>query len=1043
MVEVDTGKARCEASPDLWGIFFEDINLSLDGGIYAEMVRNRNFADAAGERFGMHLEYWNPVGGAECFLEKTKPVSKGNREYVCVRGPSDAGIANEGYFGFGIEKDKTYRLGFQARVPTDTKLTVALERYNRPPVAEAKIKLAGGDEWREYRLELRALDTDAQARLVIRMPEGGEVALDCVSMFPSDAVAGLFRRDLVERLRALKPSFMRFPGGCWVEGETMKDAYRWKTTLGSVWERRTQWNIWKYWSTNGVGYHEYLLLAEAIGAKPLFCINCGMSHKETVPMAKMDEFVQDALDAIEYANGPTNSLWGAKRAAAGHPEPFNLAYLEIGNENGGPEYEERYKLIADAVRAKHPEVKLIFDKWKSTSSITNGAPYDLRDDHFYRSAEAFMGAEAHVYDGKHYDFGVFVGEYAVTRGVGRYGDMKAAIGEAAFMLGLERNQDKVKLAAYAPLFANAQHTVWSPNLIYPLTIGSFTHPSWTVQKLFSENRGAEVLNLKIATSSREYVERDRKGDRRHRIDAVQASALRTTDGAYILKLVNTTDVEQSVEIKGDGLSGRPGTRTMFGGFAADAHNSPAAPDALKERVSPIDRFSGVEKLPPLSLTILRLENPDEKTKVGGFWGKKYRMLTVKWLPHCIREMEKGGQGEEYLNLVATAEKLAGKTPSVKFKGCKWSDAYPYNIIESACLALEIDPGEDEEWKSAQEYLRAKIEEWIPTFLAAQEPCGYTHSYHGLNDFPHFRKEGDHEFYVMGYFIEMGIAHYRMTKGKDRRLFDAAIRCADHLCEVFGPAPKRTWMNGHPGLELALQKLSDATGDGKYADLARFFVLNQNPLDSDKMRTAWHKCPCCVGNIPRTLFALKDHLYRIEGDTVYLDHYMDFENGDLKMTTGYPFDGKVKVELKNPAIKKIVARYPWRDESKLYTASPALEHGYNEISFVESASRRTIEFELPFAEQKVIADERVTDCRGLVAYQTGPIVWSWQTHDAVTPAVKVANYDRLNSPGYARIWISDSTNRSDLLVESVKRVSPMLGMFHSNPTQSRRLPHLGP
>ena len=516
--------------------------------------------------------------------------------------------------------------------------------------------------------------------------------------------------------------------------------------------------------------------------------------------------------------------------------------------------------------------------------------------------------------------------------------------------------------------------------------------------------------------------------------------------------------------------------------------------------------------------------------VGGFWGDEYKKLTVKWLPHCIREMEAGGAGEEYLNLVATAEKLAGKEPSVKFKGCKWSDAYPYNIVEAASLALEIDPAGDAEWKAAQDFLRAKIEEWIPTFLAAQEPCGYIHSYHELNGYPHFNKEADHEFYVMGYFIEMGIAHSRMTGGKDRRLLDAAIRCADHLCDTFGPAPKRTWMNGHPGLEMALQRLSDATGDRKYSDLARFFVLNQcsqadhrrgydqsdipagemknatghavranyfytamaripeteaaakrlwesvidrkmyltggvgsdykgeaygrdyslpqmayaescagcglaffarnmarfdreraeavyervlynnilgaisrdgenfwyqNPLSSNKLRTPWHGCPCCVGNVPRTLFALKDNLYRIDGDTLYLDHYMAFENGEFKMTTDYPFDGKVKVELKNPAVKKIVVRFPWRDESRLYTATPELEHGYREVGN---------EFVLPLVEQKIMADERVEACRGLVAYQTGPIVWSWETQDTVAPAVKVANFDRLNTPGYARVWI---------------------------------------
>ena len=221
-------------------------------------------------------------------------------------------------------------------------------------------------------------------------------------------------------------------------------------------------------------------------------------------------------------------------------------------------------------------------------------------------------------------------------------------------------------------------------------------------------------------------------------------------------------------------------------------------------------------------------------KVGGFWRSEYRKLAVKWLPHCIRQMEKGGRGEEMLNLRATAELNAGKVPSVKFKGCPWSDAYPYNTAESICLALEIDPGNDAEWKKANDYLRATLEGWIPVFLAAQEPSGYIHSFHALRKAPHFSNVAHHEFYVMGYFIEMGVAHWRMTKGRNRSLFDAAIRCADHLDSVFGPAPKRTWPNGHPGIEYALCRLADAVSaaDGpgkgeKYARLAQHFVRTQH------------------------------------------------------------------------------------------------------------------------------------------------------------------------------------------------------------------------
>jgi len=596
VVNVDASKALFPTAPDLWGIFFEDIDLSLDGGVYAEMVRNRSFEDGNGGNGELTLEYWNPVGGAEYYLEECE---KG-RHCVHVCGKAGAGIANEGYFGFGVEKGKAYNLSVALRGTSDVE--VALEAYAKPRLATAEIKAVSG-EWKTFEATLVANDTDPQARLVFRMKNGGELMMDHVSLFPADAVAGLFRRDLIERLAALRPSFLRFPGGCWVEGDTMKDAYRWKTTIGDKWKRRTQWNIWKYWSTNGVGFHEYLLLCEALGAKPLFCINCGMSHKETVPMEKMGEFVQDALDCIEYANGPVDSEWGAKRAAAGHPAPFNLKYLEIGNENGGREYEERYALIAKAVRDKYPDVHLVFDNWKSTKRVDD--PKDLRDDHFYDHPDRLMGGLVHEYDEPKGDFGIFVGEYAVVRGTHRYGSLRGAIGEAAFMMGLERNQNQVRLAAYAPLFANAQHTAWTPNMIYPMTLGSFVSPSWNVQKLFSENRGAEVLKVDVKTETFETKTAFAWGHgvNTNIIEKVQASAVRDHDGAIILKLVNCTEEPQPVRV--EGMSGKA-LKTLFGGAAAMAHNSPAEPEALAESVESVELY-GSDTLPPLSLVIYKIK----------------------------------------------------------------------------------------------------------------------------------------------------------------------------------------------------------------------------------------------------------------------------------------------------------------------------------------------------------------------------------------------------------------------------------------------------
>ena len=309
-------------------------------------------------------------------------------------------------------------------------------------------------------------------------------------------------------LADMKPAFMRFPGGCWVEGNTMKEAYRWKETIGNIAERRSQYNLWGYTATHGIGFHEYLQLCEDIGAEPLFCINVGMSHKENVPMDKMGEYVQDALDAIEYANGSVDSTWGNVRAKAGHPAPFNMKFMEIGNENGGPAYHERYALFHDAIKAKYPNMTLIADVWHGTP---NNRTLEVVDEHYYSTPEFFI-ANANKYDS--YDrsaFKVFIGEYAVTQGTGE-GSLRGAVGEAAFMTGLERNSDVVRMASYAPLFVNANHRHWNPDLIVFDSSRVFGIPSYYVQKMFAENRGDTVLPCAVESVSAEApVERGMVG----------------------------------------------------------------------------------------------------------------------------------------------------------------------------------------------------------------------------------------------------------------------------------------------------------------------------------------------------------------------------------------------------------------------------------------------------------------------------------------------------------------------------------------------------
>ena len=497
-VEVD--KPGHAISPTLYGIFFEDINCSADGGIYAEMVRNRSFEDSD------KPDWWEAVGNGavncELSVDSAQPVSPKNLHSLRVAigkpGNGRAGVANNGFWGMALTKGQTYELSLFARSGEGFAgpLTVSLEGTNGTVYAQKSIRSLTAD-WKRYQLTLKANATDPKARLAITATQPGMFWLDMVSLFPKrtwkNRPNGL-RPELADMLAGLKPGFVRFPGGCWVEGETMGLAYRWKQTIGDPSERRTQYNLWQYQATHGVGFHEYLQMCEDLGAEPLFVINCGMSHKEVVPLDKMGEFVQDALDAIEYVNGSVTSTWGAVRAKNGHPAPFNLKYMEIGNENGGDAYNERYALFYDAIKAKYPQMHLVADEW---SGRPTNRPIEIVDEHYYSTPEFFI-ANAGKYDS--YDRAgrkVYVGEYAVTRGCGQ-GNLRAAVGEAAFMTGMERNSDIVLLASYAPLFANVHYKKWNPDLIDFDSSRAYGIPSYYVQQMFSENRGDVVLPVTVA-----------------------------------------------------------------------------------------------------------------------------------------------------------------------------------------------------------------------------------------------------------------------------------------------------------------------------------------------------------------------------------------------------------------------------------------------------------------------------------------------------------------------------------------------------------------
>ena len=489
-ITVDAAHPGHAISPTLWGIFFEDINMSTDGGIYPELVRNRSFEDADTP------ENWKFTAVGDGLSEATistadvhgqpPPLNAFNRKSLRVKVDGAFTLQNEGYWGMNFVKGDGYTLKLAARGEKfNGKLTAKILSSTGAVLASGEISGIGGG-WKYHTLDLTAAGGDPKAKLEISGDGHGVLFLDMVSLMPKKTWKdhGL-RTDLAESLNDLHPAFVRFPGGCWVEGDDFAHMNHWKNTIGNIDSRTPLWNIWGYNATHGLGFYEYLQMTEDLGAEPLFCINIGMSHKETIPMDRMGQWVQDALDAIEYANGPTNSFWGAQRAAAGHPAPFHLKYMEIGNENGGFNgYVERWNLFYDAIRAKYPEIKFVADGWDKFG----GKQPDIVDDHYYATPEWFM-RHAGEYDKKDRNGPkVFVGEYAVTKNCG-LGNLRGAIGEAAFMTGLERNSDVVVMASYAPLLVNLNHRAWNPDLINFDSEKWYGLPSYYVQKLFAENRG--------------------------------------------------------------------------------------------------------------------------------------------------------------------------------------------------------------------------------------------------------------------------------------------------------------------------------------------------------------------------------------------------------------------------------------------------------------------------------------------------------------------------------------------------------------------------
>jgi alpha-L-arabinofuranosidase len=584
-------------NPQMWGVFFEDINFGADGGLYAELVKNRSFS------FPDPLMGWHKLSPSKArgalSVQGDDPYAVQHPRYLRLQsqGTDVFGVANEGFRGIGLKAGEVYRLTLRLRCVSGTpSLRVALYGGNGAVLEQTELSgLAAA--WEERTLELRPAATDAKAKLYLLMVGAGALDLDFVSLFPVNTWKqrpGGLRADMVQALADLKPGFLRFPGGCIVEGSELDKRYQWKNTIGPAEQRPLLINRWNYeflhrpapdyFQSFGLGFYEYFLLCEDIGAAPMPILNCGMACQfnsgELTPLTDLDPFIQDALDLIAFANGPVSSEWGAKRAAMGHPEPFNLTMLGIGNEQWGPQYIERLERFVTAFRAKHPEIKLIAsagpepadERFQYLWPKFRDLGVDIVDEHCYARPDWFF-ANTHRYDA--YDRAgpkVFFGEYAAQSdkmvSVDNRNTLECALGEAAYMIGLERNADVVVMASYAPLFAHKDAWQWTPDLLWVDNLSLVRTPNYYVQQMFCHNRGDTVLPTEVCGGED---------------GSVFASAARDdVTGEIILKIVHRSTTPGYVEIVLDGATPVHARQIVLTG-EPDAANTFAEP----ARIAPV------------------------------------------------------------------------------------------------------------------------------------------------------------------------------------------------------------------------------------------------------------------------------------------------------------------------------------------------------------------------------------------------------------------------------------------------------------------------
>jgi len=619
-------------SPDLFGIFFEDINYAADGGLYAELVQNRSFEYSPSDRDNWQdKSNWNAYtswqfitkgyGYGTISLETKAPIHENNPHYMVINiedeGSEGVGLKNSGFDGIVVKAGEKYNFSVFLRQLSDKSIPMEVKLLDKKGdvIGEANFSTQSKD-WKKYTATIIANQSDDNASLVLLAKGKGKLAIDMVSLFPEKTFKNRpngLRADLAQTVADLKPKFMRFPGGCLVHGDGLGNMYRWKNTIGPVEQRVAQRNIWGYNQTAGLGYFEYFQFCEDMGTKPLPVVPAGVSCQNSggtwrigstgqkgIPQAEMPEYIQEILDLIEWANGPVTSTWGAKRAEAGHPKPFNLEYIGIGNEDKQtPEFRERFKMIYDVVKAKHPEITIIgtvgpgqvgedYDLgWK----FANELKIPMVDEHFYDKPEWFISNQKRYDSYNRSQSKVYIGEYA-SKGNTLYD----AIAEAAFMTSLERNGDVVRLASYAPLLAKEGHTQWNPDMIYFNNKAIYCTANYYVQQLFSTNQGdiyfANTVSYGITDSLlASSCVRDRK----------------TAD--VILKLVNAGSKSAQMKIdlsRFKGIISNANVTVLSGD--AKSKNTFANPLTIVPEKSDLKvskKFS--YEAPPFSLTVIRVK----------------------------------------------------------------------------------------------------------------------------------------------------------------------------------------------------------------------------------------------------------------------------------------------------------------------------------------------------------------------------------------------------------------------------------------------------